>query len=91
MIIFNKAQLEAAHKRSINHRSEILASTLCGCFDCLETFAPSAITEWVDHGDATALCPHCAMDSVLGDKSDYPITRDFLHAMHQRWFETEAS
>src|SRR5262245_35069182 len=50
------ADVREAHKRSIRHRAEIIASNLCGCFYCLSTFAPSEIAEWTDDGD-TALCP----------------------------------
>jgi len=80
-----------AHKHSASHRSEILASSTCGCFYCLETFPPAAIVEWVDElepGDEgqTAICPKCGIDSVLGDKSGYPLNLDFLKQMHSVWF-----
>ncbi len=39
-----------AHKHSINHREEILNSSLCGCFYCLKIFQPSKIVEWADSG-----------------------------------------
>jgi hypothetical protein len=77
--------LTAAHKHCGSHRAELAASPVCGCFYCMETFPPTAILEWVDH-DQTALCPVCGIDSVLGDASGYPITPEFLEAMHTRWF-----
>ena len=59
----------------------------CGCFQCGSRFAPAAITEWVrDAKDDTAFCPHCDIDAVLGDASGYPITPEFLQAMHESWF-----
>lgn len=83
--------LEAAHRRSIFHRAEILASGRCGCFDCLAIFAPAEITDWTDTGkleaEWTALCPRCGMDTVLGDGSGHPITEDFLSRMHAYWLE----
>jgi len=75
----------AAHRKSSNHRDEILASALCGCFYCCETFPPSKIYEWVDE-NATALCPRCGIDSVIGAASGYPITEEFLGAMRRHWF-----
>lgn len=75
----------AAHKRSIRHRAEIEASTICGCFYCLATFPPSEIAEWIDDGQ-TALCPRCPVDSVIGSASGYPITPEFLSRMHEHWF-----
>ena len=83
--------LEAAHRRSIFHRAEILASGRCGCFDCLAIFTPAEITDWTDTGkpeaEWTALCPRCGMDTVLGDGSGHPITEDFLSRMHAYWLE----
>ncbi len=74
------------------HREDILRSQTCGCFHCLEVFAPGQISEWVDIVDGignTALCPRCGLDSVLGDASGFPITPTFLRAMHQQWFDDE--
>lgn len=78
-----------AHEHSINHRQEIEASKLCGCFDCLYTFSPSEITEWITSGpgDEFAMCPRCGIDSVIGDASGYPITDKFLREMNKYWFD----
>ena len=80
----------AAHKHSSNHRQEIQESEFCGCFYCENTFPPSSIKEWIDedHGGTgqTALCPKCGIDSVIGDKSGYTITKDFLVGMNRLWF-----
>ncbi|MFM8899969.1 MAG: cytoplasmic protein [Burkholderiales bacterium] len=86
-----------AHKHSSNHREEVLASGLCGCFYCLGMFAPAKITEWIDWpeetpaGDeqkagTTALCPVFGIDSVIGDKAGYPIDETFLKSMNRHWF-----
>ncbi|MBB2961679.1 cytoplasmic protein [Methylobacterium sp. R2-1] len=62
------------------------SSAACGCFYCLEVFAPDEIAEWIDE-DATALCPRCGIDAVIGDLSGYPAgSVTFLRAMHQEWF-----
>src|SRR5207237_4858876 len=56
-----------AHKHSTNHRDEIAASVVCGCFCCCRTFSPSQVEEWIDEIDdraTTALCPFCGVDSV---------------------------
>lgn len=75
-----------AHKHSVKHRAEIEASSICGCFFCSETFAPSEIKNWVDRKQ-TARCPHCGIDSVIGDASGYPVTdKEFLKAMQVYWF-----
>lgn len=79
-----------AHKKSIFHKSEILASVSCGCFYCLEIFPPSEIEQWTDQNfedkEETALCPKCAIDSVIGSASGFPITKEFLSKMQKHWF-----
>ena len=82
--------LEAAHKKCIRHREKIEASENCGCFYCQTIFASKKITEWCDdqwHTEgATALCPNCGIDSVIGDASGFDISPEFLAQMHERWF-----
>jgi hypothetical protein len=75
-----------AHKHSSKHREEIMSSSICGCFYCCSTFNPSEIYEWVDLGEVTATCPRCGIDSVIGDKSGYDISVDFLKQMKDYWF-----
>ena len=78
-----------AHRHSIRHREEVLASERCGCFYCCSIFPPSEITEWTDTWEGvgqTALCPRCGIDSVIGSESGYPVADAFLRQMHQRWF-----
>jgi hypothetical protein len=74
-----------AHGFAVRHRALIEGSGVCGCFYCLETFAPPEITEWVDNGQ-TALCPKCGIDSVLPSASGYPLDPDFLMQMNEHWF-----
>ena len=86
-----------AHSHSSVHRAEIEASEACGCFYCMSVFPPTEITEWVDWppdtpddlelaAGTTALCPRCGIDSVIGSASGYPLTVEFLSAMHSHWF-----
>ena len=79
------AAIREAHTHCASNRAEILASSICGCFSCCTTFAPSLIEKWIDAG-GTALCPRCAIDSVIGDLSGAEITIEFLTAMKQHWF-----
>ena len=58
-------------------------------FYCLAVYPASAIVEWIDdvgQGAQTALCPKCGVDSVLGDKSGFPLTKEFLEEMREHWF-----
>lgn len=78
-----------AHRHSINHRAELLAGTLCGCFHCCTTFAAAEITAWTDSvGDEgqTALCPRCGIDAVLGERAGFELSDTFLQEMKRYWF-----
>ena len=86
-----KYNLEKAHTYSNNHKTELEKDHVCGCFYCLEIFDPAEIEEWiVEDNDCdrrgTAICPKCGVDSVIGESSGFPITKDFLEAMNKRWF-----
>jgi hypothetical protein len=84
-----QTQIITAHRHSIRHRDEVLASEACGSFYCLAVFPPSEISEWVDDVDGigqTALCPKCGIDSVIGEKSGYAIEPGFLKRMQKHWF-----
>jgi hypothetical protein len=74
-----------AHRFSSHNRKDLEKDTICGCFYCLKIFSPTEITEWWDDED-TAVCPHCGIDSVIGESSGFPITRMFLKGMHKEWF-----
>lgn len=80
-----------AHVHSSSHREEIERSELCGCFYCLAVFPPSRVLEWIDEVDdvgTTALCPDSGIDSVIGSASGFPVSGEFLGAMHTYWFES---
>ena len=75
-----------AHKFSANHRSQLLNDKKYGCFYCLKIFDPQEICEWVEDINGTAICPYCGIDSIIGESSGFPITKDYLTKMHQYWF-----
>ena len=77
-----------AHGHSIRHRPEIEASKSCGCFYCLRTFPREEIKSWI-RDEGTALCPHCGIDSVIGDASGYEVSKPFLSQMHSAWFQAQ--
>jgi hypothetical protein len=83
---YSKDFLELAHKSSLSHKEEILASDVCGCFYCGETYPPKEIEEWIEEKSSeTAICPKCGIDSVLSSK--HPINdRVFLDEMNSYWF-----
>ena len=83
-----KEVLEAAHKHSLcNLRKLVTVPQKCGCFYCCSIFDSSEIKDWTyDIPEYTALCPYCEIDSVIGEKSGYPITEVFMEEMHDYWF-----
>ncbi|HYN46897.1 MAG TPA: cytoplasmic protein [Allosphingosinicella sp.] len=83
---FSEDYLTAAHKHSGPQRAEIEASSICGCFYCLQIFPPDEIDMWVN-GEQDATCPKCGIDSVIGSASGLPVSdHEFLRAMYDRWF-----
>lgn len=88
-----KSDIIEANRFSSNHMPELKQDKICGCFYCLAIFSPAEITEWVvdKRGDprGTALCPKCGIDSVIGESSGFPITKDFLSEMNKHWFGEE--
>jgi hypothetical protein len=98
--MFNSADLNSIHRYSSRHRERVVASARCGCFYCLQMFAPTEISDWVDGPDesdttlngTTALCPRCGIDSVLPDSiPDVPLSSELLSAMRAHWFERTVS
>jgi hypothetical protein len=83
-------EIREAHAHCRNHRAEIMASSVCGCFCCCATFSPSEILDWVDEAadgeGQTPLCPKCGIDSVISDKSGIEISDRFLSSMNSHWF-----
>lgn len=79
--------MKRAHSFSIRNRKQLEKDTVCGCFYCLTIFDPKEIKNWVDDGeDDTAICPYCIIDSIIGESSGYPINKEFLQQMHDRFF-----
>ncbi|MDO9091553.1 MAG: hypothetical protein Q7U99_02735 [Rubrivivax sp.] len=92
------SDLLAAARHAHSNQAEIEGSIVCGCFCCMQTFAPTEILAWsgldlsnFDNPDAasagTALCPRCGSEAVIGDKSGYRIDPDFLARMNEAWFQ----
>ena len=86
-----KSDLKRAHRYSSSHKAKLEKDAVCGCFYCLAIYNPAEIKDWmifnnpVDRG-GTAICPYCGVDSVIGESSGFPITKEFLTAMRNYWF-----
>lgn len=89
-----KYDLDLAHAFSNGHKPELEKDHVCGCFYCLAIFDPAEITEWIIEDNdcdrrGTAICPYCEIDSVIGESSGFPITKEFLQAMNRKWFSNQ--
>ncbi len=75
-----------AHRFSSGNRALLRQDQVCGCFCCLKIFRSKEIVQWIPEGTGTAMCPYCGTDAVIGERSGYPITEDFLKKMQRYWF-----
>ena len=80
-----------AHQYCNNHMEALKKDKICGCFYCRKIFSPSEIKDWIIADNncdryGTAICPYCGIDSVIGESSGYPITKEFMEEMHKVWF-----
>ena len=88
-ISYSEEELKRAHELSYANRTRLAAAEICGCFYCLKVFTPNKIIDWsLDEPDETAICPYCGIDAVLGDNEGYPLTKSFLMAMYEEWFNS---
>ena len=78
-----------ACKAAFENWDSVKKSSLCGCYYCGRIFPSSEVTDndWVPdlHG-RTVLCPHCSIDSVIGDASGIPLQKEVLDELHDYWF-----
>ena len=80
-----------AHKYSNNHMPSLKKDNICGCVCCLSIFSPKEIKKWIIADNdcdrsGTAICPYCHVDSIIGESSGFPITKEFLTRMYEKWF-----
>ena len=82
-----------AHAYCSGNKSKLLESSQkCGCFHCTKIFMSEEIIEYIDWMEKEsdevgfAICPHCGIDSVIGEYTGYPITTKFMNKMRLLWF-----
>lgn len=75
----------AAHSK--DNELEIVASKQCGCYFCRHIFSARQVSDWVEDGKhVSALCPECGMDTVMGDASGIPLSKEMLKDMNQYFY-----
>ena len=87
---FDTTYLEAAHEHCFGNEREVRESERACCIACAMAFEAKLATEATrQHGDdlPTVYCPVCTFDTVVGDKSGYPVgDASFVAAMNQIYF-----
>ena len=76
------------HYSSFRNEKQIKNSETCGCFTCGTIFKPNEVVEWCDDdgkGDRTAICPFCAIDSVIGDACGFRVDEALLNLMCRKF------
>lgn len=88
--LLDLSRLELAHTYSFKNELSIKEFQICGCFKYIHIFPSSSLIadDFHDESDGTktVFCPKCGTDSVIGDKSDFPITTHFLAQMNSHFF-----
>ena len=86
MEIYAQNYLLMLQRQSIGNKARLADAKDCGCFSCLSHFAVAELEYCDDEGDQTAVCPHCGIDSVIGEHDDERVSDDLLRAMNERYF-----
>lgn len=88
--IIEPHQLEDAHQYCLRNGKMLKEEQICGCFHCQRIFLSSELKaeDFIpeEDGHDTVWCPYCGIDSVIGEKSGYPITAEWLAEMNRYWF-----
>jgi hypothetical protein len=86
-MFLEQAELDRVHRASVGNRRALESVKACGCFYCLEMFAPSEIAEWAtDKEGDTALCPHCGVDAIVPSDVSAFFDIGLLQEMKLHWF-----
>lgn len=78
-------------KASFENHDSVERSVMCGCYFCCSVFPSSEVTmeDWIqDRHGMTAVCPRCHIDSVLGDATGIPISKEALEEFRDYSFGT---
>lgn len=89
-----KPGVAEAHSVVFRKKEMLLKSETWGCFYCCKIYPKPEKVRWVypfawrrsEPEETTALCPHCGIDSCLGDAAGFSLTTEFLKDMEAYWF-----
>jgi hypothetical protein len=78
-------EIATAPMIAIRNRKQVETSQTVGCYYCLKIYPATEIKEYTDN-TATALCPHCHIDSIIPEKAVENLNQSILKEMHNFWF-----
>lgn len=75
----NWEEFDKILSHTVNNEIEILQSKKCGCIFCGHTFEAKSIKNWTSvKNKASAICPACGMNMIVGDSSGYSINKKWV-------------
>ena len=78
--------LESIHRNCFANEIKLKSTQQAGCFDCLNIFSSSSITDWIDdHPHRSAVCPHCGTDAVLADDGTFELSKIMLETLNAHY------
>lgn len=60
-------------------------SNNAGCYYCCKIFESKSVINYTDEGE-TALCPHCGIDAVIFDCTNFQMNVENLQKAKKYWF-----
>lgn len=86
---YNYKYLKNAHAHTRNNFNEIISGEKFLCIYCkkIQKSEEYLINEHLILDESTLCCLNCGIDSVIGEKSGYPIFDiEFIETMNEYWF-----
>lgn len=69
----------------MKNRQLLTSCKKVGCYYCNKIFDFQEIKEFTDKGQ-TCICPHCGIDSIVGDNQGFELTEEILKNAHKQLF-----
>lgn len=81
-------QIQEAAEFALYNATQLAQSQRAACYHCLTVFPADEVGDFREEedGEATAYCPVCGVDAVLGDVTGYGFEEATLRALREYWF-----
>lgn len=75
---------------SMNNKTTITQSNNVGCYSCLKIYPKEEVITFTDMGK-TGVCPHCLVDTIVGDSCGFTLNEEILTKAKKYWFDQTSS